>query len=100
MKPLPHCERCGLCCLAAKGDTTYVQLLAEDSNIPASMVDRGAMKTRATRGYPRCVALSGDTSRSVSCTIYADRPAICREFERGGPDCIETIEFFSRKGQR
>jgi len=33
-----------------------------------------------------CAALERDTLR---CRIYEQRPLICREFEEGGPDCIE-----------
>ena len=33
-----------------------------------------------------CAALDRD---SLRCRIYEQRPLICREFEEGGPDCIE-----------
>lgn len=32
-----------------------------------------------------CAALDRDTLR---CSIYAQRPLICREFAMGGPDCL------------
>lgn len=33
-----------------------------------------------------CAALDRDTLR---CSIYAQRPLICREFVMGGPDCLD-----------
>lgn len=33
-----------------------------------------------------CAALDRNTRQ---CTIYADRPFICRDFEMGGSDCLE-----------
>jgi Fe-S-cluster containining protein len=33
-----------------------------------------------------CVALDRNT---MQCTIYADRPLICRDFEMGAGDCLE-----------
>lgn len=32
-----------------------------------------------------CAALDRDTHR---CTIYAQRPRVCRDFDMGGDDCI------------
>lgn len=34
-----------------------------------------------------CAALSGGMG-SCRCTIYADRPRLCRAFEVGSPDCL------------
>lgn len=36
---------------------------------------------------PRCVALIGEIGQAVSCTIYPQRPSVCREF--GGVGDIE-----------
>lgn len=37
----------------------------------------------------RCDALAGEL-RKCSCSIYEDRPNLCREFEAGSPDCLEV----------
>ena len=43
----------------------------------------------------RCVALSGELGRSVSCTIYDKRPTPCREFpvffDDGSPNRSATV---------
>jgi len=41
----------------------------------------------------KCVALSGELRR-CACTIYEDRPALCREFEAGSADCLEVRRKF------
>ena len=45
----------------------------------------GTVMRRLEDGW--CVALDRDTMR---CSIYAQRPQICRDFEMGGADCRET----------
>ena len=30
---------------------------------------------------PRCIALAGEIGQAVRCTIYAERPSPCREFD-------------------
>jgi Fe-S-cluster containining protein len=41
-------------------------------------------KLRRMRGTddapPRCIALTGEVGREVSCSIYARRPSPCRDF--------------------
>lgn len=37
-----------------------------------------------------CVALQGDVGGRCGCRIYADRPALCREFEAGSPECLQA----------
>ena len=36
-----------------------------------------------------CIALEGDLGH-VRCTIYSERPSLCRVFEVGSPDCLEA----------
>lgn len=36
-----------------------------------------------------CVALEGGL-RGCRCTIYGERPLLCREFEAGSEDCLEA----------
>ena len=37
----------------------------------------------------QCVALEGGL-RNCRCTIYDQRPTLCREFEAGSEDCLEA----------
>jgi Fe-S-cluster containining protein len=34
-----------------------------------------------------CAALARDAAGRFACTVYAQRPAVCRELERGSPAC-------------
>lgn len=40
----------------------------------------------------RCVALDGAIGGPCSCAIYDERPAVCRQFERGSRDCQRARE--------
>lgn len=48
--------------------------------------DRHGMQVMAKGDDGWCAALD---HQDMCCSIYALRPAICREFAMGGPDCIE-----------
>lgn len=43
----------------------------------------GSVMARGEDGW--CTALDRDT---MLCTIYEQRPGVCREFEMGGGDCV------------
>jgi Fe-S-cluster containining protein len=43
-------------------------------------------------GYPACVAFDGELCVRCGCSVYPDRPAVCREFEAGGELCREARE--------
>jgi Fe-S-cluster containining protein len=40
--------------------------------------------------YPACVAFEGKLGERCGCSVYPDRPAVCREFEPGGELCREA----------
>jgi Fe-S-cluster containining protein len=40
------------------------------------------------RNKGRCVALEGRLGHEVSCTIYDQRPEICRTMEKGSMGCL------------
>ena len=43
---------------------------------------------------PRCVALAGEIGRAVQCTIYAERPSPCREFDTEHEACQRARRYF------
>lgn len=62
--------------------------MGEDDVPPAlTRIDAwgGEVMARLADGW--CAALDRTTMR---CTIYARRPAICRDFELAGADCLEA----------
>lgn len=63
-------------------------LLITDTGVPERFIDiddwGSETMLRLDDGW--CAALD---RRSMSCSIYRNRPLICREFELGGQDCLE-----------
>lgn len=48
------------------------------------------VNVKKSPGCGQCVALRGQVGKEVSCSIYARRPLVCREFTVGGDDCREA----------
>jgi len=75
------CENCEACCCRLQ-----VMLITETS-VPERFVERDEFGMQSMRrlhdGW--CAALSRDT---MACTIYEQRPLICREFKMGDYECI------------
>ncbi len=78
--PAIHCDTCeAVCCRLT------VVLMPED-HIPDWLTDRDdhGMETMAKGDDGWCVALDRSTHR---CTIYDERPSICRKYAMGSPSC-------------
>ncbi|AGA85682.1 YkgJ family cysteine cluster protein [Stutzerimonas stutzeri] len=76
------CATCAACCCRLE------VLLLSDTGVPQRFIDTdswgGEVMLRLEDGW--CAALDRDSMR---CTIYDNRPLICREFELGSEDCHE-----------
>lgn len=63
-------------------------MLFGDTEVPWQFIHEddwgGQVMRRLDDGW--CAALDRDSMR---CTIYAQRPMICREFELGSEECLE-----------
>lgn len=91
------CGTCGACCIADyDGDETYVHL--DEIDIKRFTVrerrllvtDHG-MRTKYDRtGNCRCKALRGTVGVRASCSVYARRPRVCRNFPVGGNCCLQA----------
>ncbi|WP_233808621.1 YkgJ family cysteine cluster protein [Paraburkholderia sp. HP33-1] len=89
------CQECGACCAQfrvsfywGETDSTTPGGVPESLTTPISP-HRVAM--RGTEAKPvRCIALVGESGKSVACSIYAQRSSTCREFEAGSERCIEA----------
>ncbi len=90
------CQDCGACCRAAYDSVTVSRRDPVVRAHPDIIVDRGTYLELKRTGDNRCTALSGGTWgddgewRRYRCDIYDDRPRPCREFERGGPHCLNA----------
>ena len=87
VEPLPDvevtCTNCEASCCRLEA------MLFNDTEVPDKFVE---VDTRGERRMARledgwCSALDRNT---MSCTIYENRPWICREFEMGKHECISA----------
>lgn len=78
--PHVHCDACeAVCC-------RLTVVLMPDDHVPAWLVrhDVHGLETLAKSEDGWCAALD---PASMRCSIYADRPSICRKYAMGGPSC-------------
>jgi Fe-S-cluster containining protein len=86
----PPCLGCGTCCFSKLA--TFVRVDGLDH---ARLGDRADELTvfignrcHMTMFEGHCAALVIDvTTRRFVCSVYEDRPAVCRDLERGSPEC-------------
>jgi Fe-S-cluster containining protein len=86
------CLTCGACC--AYSDTWPAFIGDGDgAGIPDELIDfdRGRMQCYGNR----CSALAGEIGRRAQCSVYANRPLVCREFQAGSEDCVMVRRSFS-----
>lgn len=77
------CLSCGACCAAFP--VVFPRSYVGTGGVPRAWVEPGPHPTqvrlRGTGGEtPRCAALAGQIG-GARCTVYADRPGVCRSFE-------------------
>jgi len=85
----PECLACGVCCFSQLD--TYVPVSGDDH---ARLGDHAESLVifKGTRAYmrmvdARCAALQLDREGRFVCTVYDERPLVCRELARGSPEC-------------
>ncbi len=98
----PECLHCGACCF---GDgARYVPVTGDDHARLSEAAER-LTQFIGTRCYMRmeaghCAALEITSDGRYVCSVYAQRPAICRELERGGPACQAERASKGERSQR
>lgn len=92
------CRACGACCftfdvLLSECDRDRFEKSAALVSLTVLYRPAGASGAwrfmRREQPAQRCAALAGEL-RSCYCTIYEDRPDLCREFEAGSEDCLQA----------
>lgn len=83
------CSNCRACCCRLE------VLLITDTGVPQRFiaVDQWGGHTMRRLDDGWCAALDRDT---MLCTIYEQRPWVCREFEMGSAECL--VERASEQG--
>lgn len=76
------CATCQACCCRLE------VMLISDTGVPKAHIsqDRWGGETMRRLDDGWCSALDRDT---MLCTIYEQRPWICREFEMGSAECLD-----------
>lgn len=80
------CQACGACCACEPDWPRFsTEEEAELARIPATLIDPGLGHMAWRDG--RCAALEGTVGTWTGCTIYADRPHVCRACVPGDDAC-------------
>lgn len=88
------CQRCGACCAHFRVAFHWSEAEAFLGGVVPSghtvKLDFHRLAMAGTdRKRPRCVALHGTVGEATACSIYAERPSVCRElvpaWEQGQP---------------
>jgi Fe-S-cluster containining protein len=82
------CMSCGACCAFFRVSFYWAEGNDGGGAVPVELTEPLTPFLCCMAGTnqkkPRCTALTGEVGRSVSCSIYADRPSPCREFPMSG----------------
>lgn len=84
------CHDCGACCREAYHSVT---VSVRDPVVwkQPDLVERHGHRFEIRRDAERCAALTvAAAPRRFSCSIYADRPQACRDFEANGRHCLDA----------
>jgi len=80
------CQACGACCAySAEWPRFSTETDQALDRIPLHLVDPSLSRMRAEGD--RCCALVGKVGVATGCSIYADRPDVCRACEPGDDAC-------------
>ena len=80
------CQSCGACCATSANWPRFsTETDAALDRIPAALVDPSLSRMRCVGN--RCSALAGEVGVATACSIYADRPDVCRACEVGDDAC-------------
>jgi uncharacterized protein len=80
---LPACAGCANCCHLLVELTPFVDNVPEEF-----VVEHDGVRCMDQRGDGACVALEPGTRL---CTIYDQRPQVCRDFNRGESLCRRAV---------
>ena len=100
------CQLCGACCVQLGPDdgNAYVYLDKEEARrmrglglpVVQGVLGSSCLGVRShdgAGGRPACVAFTGELGGPCGCSVYEDRPSVCREFEVGGQLCRQAREL-------
>ena len=87
------CLRCGACCASFRIEFYWREANPQDhaQAVPDGLWVDQTQNTRCMKGstekhHPKCIALEGRVGNEVKCTIYQNRPSVCRRFQASYED--------------
>jgi len=84
------CTSCGACCATFRVSFYWREGDTAGGTVPTALTESLPPHRLCMAGTnaaaPRCIALAGQVGDAAQCTIYANRPSPCREFQRHGED--------------
>jgi Fe-S-cluster containining protein len=104
-EPPDDCMRCGACCFSEAPRHARVtgddhRRLGDDAEALVEWIGNTAYMRleRVTGDMHKCIALAIDAaSGTFACSIYENRPQVCRDLERGSGACRGEL---AAKGER
>lgn len=105
-----YCLDCGACCNYFKVYFTKEESSELGGQVPSDFIEKYDRKNmnmigrQKFRSGIKCKALEGEIGKQVSCSIYENRPSVCRAFEVISPEgvqnprCKKAREFYGLPG--
>ena len=93
------CVTCGACCYNPDENreidyVDYVEIAPTDRIMRKPelvrrlvVLDADFLPHMRLDHHQRCAALTGSLGKKVGCSVYHDRPGVCREFKAGSKRC-------------
>ena len=85
------CLACGACCAYSDSWPAFIGD-GDGAGIPDELIDFDHGRMLCYRS--RCSALAGEVGNRAQCSVYENRPLVCREFQPGSEDCIMVRRQF------
>ncbi len=79
------CLACGACCAYSESWPAFIGD-GDGAGIADDLID--CDHARMLCFGNRCAALTGEIGIRAACSVYKNRPLVCREFQPGSEDCI------------
>lgn len=105
-KDFPECLDCGVCCATFRimfNKKENPQMSKHEQRIHFISKDTYIMKGSERFGKGKCNALVGTINKDAYCSIYEDRPNVCRAYQRVlpngkiNPRCIQARNTYLKR---
>jgi Fe-S-cluster containining protein len=86
------CLSCGACCMTYRVSFYWAE--ADARGLPPELTEQVTPFYSCMAGtnarQPRCAALQAGEGAAVTCSVYEQRPAPCREVQTGDERCLRA----------